>query len=328
MAKVLSQEEVDSLLNGIGDGKVETEKDVPEKSRGAERFDFNRKKGPVHLGMHALGMIHERFINMVNESLSTAAGSLIEVSIAEINSVKYGDFGKSLPLPASLNILKMEPLRGFAMLVLEGSLVFAFVDTIFGGKCVRRVKLEGKSFTAIEKKIIDKIVSVVLEDLQTAWSDVQDLRMVCARSEIDPQFAGIAKPNDMIIAVRFNVNVGNYSGGMTVCIPYAMIEPIRKKLRESYQSEKVEIDQAWRQHIENKITQLGIGLRCTLGAVRMTGRELLGMKTGDLILTDQKIGDTVNISVGDMPKFKGYLGSVNNKKAVRITEKVKTEQKK
>ncbi|MDQ1331351.1 MAG: flagellar motor switch protein FliM, partial [Thermodesulfobacteriota bacterium] len=145
MAKVLSQEEVDSLLNGIGDGKIETEKDVPEQKPAVALCDFSRKKGPVHLGMDALVMINERFINMVNESLSTAIGSVIEVNVSEINSIKYGDFSKSLSLPASLNILKMEPLRGFALLYLEGELVFALVDSLYGGKGVSRVKLEGKS---------------------------------------------------------------------------------------------------------------------------------------------------------------------------------------
>jgi flagellar motor switch protein FliM len=322
MAKVLSQEEVDSLLNGIGDGKIETEKDVPKKDNGIELCDFSRKKGPVHLGMDALGMINERFINMVNESLSVAMGSVIEVNISAIDSIKYGEFTKSLPLPASMNIMKMEPLRGFALLYLEGALVFAFVDTLFGGKGASRVKLEGKSFTAIERKIVDRIVGLVLKDLQKAWAVVQELKMVCTRSEMDPQFVGIAKPGDMIIATKFNITVGNFSGGMAFCIPYDMIEPIRKKLRENFQSVKIEVDHTWRRHIEGRISELDIGLKCTLGSVKMTGRELLGIKAGDLILTDKKADDTVSVSVGNITKFRGYLGSVNNKKAVRITEKV------
>lgn len=322
MANVLSQEEVDSLLGGIGDGKVETGTSVPEIDGVVQYYDFSKKSLPVHLRLPALGMINERFINLVNENLSTSVGSVIDVSVAEINSVKFGDFCRSLPVPASLNIFKMEPLRGFALLVFEGWLVFAFVDAIFGGKCVRHVKLEGKSFTAIEGKIISRIVNIVLGDLQKAWSDVHEVKMTCTRSEIDPQFAGIAKPNDMIVATKFNVNVGNFTGGMTVCLPYVMIEPIRKKLRDSYQGEKFEIDQTWRRHIESKIQELVINLRCTLGTLKITGRELLEMKTDDVFMMNQKTDDPVLVSVGNTTKFRGYLGSTNNKKAVKISERV------
>lgn len=325
MANVLSQEEVDSLLGGIGEGKVETETCVPEIGGAVKTYDFSQKSVPVHLRLPALGMINERFINHVNESLSTSIGSVVDVSIDGIDSIKFGDFCRSLPLPTSLNIFKMEPLRGFAILVFEGWLVFAFVDAIFGGKCVSHVKLEGKSFTAIEGKVTSRVVETVLVALQKAWADVQELKMIYTRTEIDPQFAGIAKPNDIIIATRFNVNVGSFTGGMTICLPYIMIEPIRRKLRDKFQGEKVETDRTWQKHIESRIQELNINLTCTLGTIKITGRELLGMKADDVLLMDQKGDDPVIVSVGDMTKFKGYQGSINNKKAVKISEIINTE---
>jgi flagellar motor switch protein FliM len=325
MANVLSQEEVDSLLGGIGEGKVETGTGVPEIEGVVQAYDFSQKSVPVHLRLPALGMINERFINLVNESLSASIGSVVDVSVAEIDSVKFGDFCRSLPLPASLNIFKIEPLRGFAILVFEGWLVFAFVDAIFGGKCVSHVKLEGKSFTAIEGKITSRVVDTVLGALQKAWADVQELKMVCTRTEIDPQFAGIAKPNDIIIATRFNVNVGNFAGGMTVCLPYVMIEPIRKKLRDKFKGEKIETDQTWQKHIESRIQELDINFKCILGTIKITGRELLGMKADDVLLMNQKADDPVVVSVGNKIRFIGYQGSINNKKAVRISEKINTE---
>jgi flagellar motor switch protein FliM len=325
MANVLSQEEVDSLLGGIGEGKVETETGVPEIDGVVQAYDFSKKSLPVHLRLPALGMINERFINLVNDSLSTSVGSVIDVSVSEIDSVKFGDFCRSLPVPASLNIFKMEPLRGFALLVFEGWLVFAFVDAIFGGKCARHVKLEGKSFTAIEGKIISKIVNIVLGDLQKAWSDAHEVQMSWVRSAVDSQFVGIAKPNDMIVATKFNVNIGSFTGGMTICVPYVMIEPIRKKLRDNYQGEKVEIDQTWRRHIESKIQELTINLKCTLGTLKLTGRELLEMKTDDVFMMDQKTDDPVVVSIGNLTKFRGYLGSTNNKKAVKISERINME---
>lgn len=324
MANVLSQEEVDSLLSGIEDGKVTTETAVSDNTAGVPAYDFSKKSGPAHLRMPALGIIHERFINLVNGSILKALSSNIDVSVTDIDSVKFGDFCRSLPLPTSLNIYKMEPLKGFGLLVLEGALVFAFVDVFFGGKCISHVKLEGRSFTAIERKVIDRIVGIVLEDLEKAWADVHKLNMIYTRSEIDPQFAGIAKPNDMVIVTRFQVDFGNYGGIMKICLPYDTIEPIRQKLSDSYQAEKVEVDQRWRKHIEGRVKEMSLSLKCMIRAARITGRELLGMQINDVLLTEQKVDDPVLVEVGHLTKFKGFLGVQNNKKAVRIEEIMKT----
>ena len=323
MAKVLTQEEVDSLLNGIDEGKVETETDIPDGGDAFQAYDFSNTSFPDHQRMPALGIINERFISFINASLSTATGIVIDVNVNDIGSVKYGDFCRSLPLPASLNILKMEPLRGFALLVLEGSLVFAFVDTFFGGSCSTHVKLEGRSFTAIETKIIERIVGIIIEDLQKAWQDVYPVGMKYMRSEVDPQFAGIAKPEDMIVSTKFGVDIGNYSGTMTLCLPYTLLEPIKTILRDNYKSENIEIDETWRQGFQQKIGQMQLGMSCTLGTTRLKGRELLGMKADDILLLDQKATDPVVINVEGNAKFVGYPGSLNNRKAIRIEKRLK-----
>jgi len=327
MANILSQDEVDSLLGGIDEGKVQIETDIPESENkeGLEVYNFGMQVGPTHLKMPTLGIINERFVTFLRKSLSAATAMDIDVNISSVDSAKFGDFCRSIPVPTSLNIFKMEPLRGSALLVLEGPLVFSFVDTLFGGRAVSHVKLEGKTFTTIEKKIIDKIVKIILDDLQQAWSDVHEVKMVFARSEIDPQFAAIATPNDMIIATRFMIDLQNVSGTMTICIPYPTLEPIRDKLKRKFQGEKLEIDQMWTRYIKEKVKELKINLSCTLGKAGITGRELLEMKVSDVIQLDQEVSDPVIISVEGVPKFIGYPGTCNKRKAIKIKERVNKE---
>ena len=325
MEKVLSQEEVDSLLNGIDEGKVETETDIPAGDDGVETYDFRSKSGPYHNRMPAIGIINERFISFVNASLSKSAGVSIDVSVDAIDSVKYGDFCRSLPLPASLNIFKADPLRGFFLLVMEGPLVFSFVDTFFGGKCSTHVKLEGRSFTTIETKIIERIVKVVLQDLQKAWSDVFAVKMEYSRTEVDPQFAGIAKPGDMIVTTKFNVDIGNFSGAMTICMPYASLEPIKEKLSESFRSEKLEVDSIWRSAIEERLKEIGVNLTCTLGNAEITSKELLDMKTDDVIVLDRKVHEPISIHIEKIKKLTGYPGSLKSRKAIQINKWMNTE---
>jgi len=325
MENVLSQEEVDSLLDGIGEGEVETETDIPVSEEGLRPYDFTKEAGPIHLRMPTLGIINERFINLLNTSLPSATGAMIDVSITDVDSVKYGEFCRSLPLPSSLNIFKMEPLRGFALLVLEGSLVFAFVDKFFGGKRVSQVKLEGKSFTPIEVKIVERVVSLILGDFQQAWSDVYEVKMKPTRAEIDPQFAGIAPPEEMIIASRFGIDIGNFLGVMTICLPYSTLEPIRERLKNTFQGEKLEVDQRWRRYIEEKIQDIDVDISCTLGTVNITGKEIMEMKIGDVLKLDQSQKDPLVVSAQGLPKFTGYLGAFGHKKAIRIQEKILEE---
>jgi flagellar motor switch protein FliM len=190
---------------------------------------------------------------------------------------------------------------------------------------VSHVKLEGKTFTTIEKKIIGKLVEMILSDLQKAWSDVYKLKMVFTRSEIDPQFAAIVTPDDMVIATKLMIDLQNVSGTMTICIPYSVLEPIRDKLKQRFQDERLEVDQKWVRYIRGKVKELTINLSCALCKSGITGRELLAMKVGDVIQLDQKMDDPVIIRVEGVPKFIGHPGICNKRKAIKIKERFNKE---
>jgi flagellar motor switch protein FliM len=325
MGNVLSQDEVDSLLGGITDGTIETETDVPAESDAVDTYDFSMQTGPIHQRMPGLGIIYERFVGLMRTSLSLATQSGIDVNLSATDSVKFGEFCRSLPLPASLNIFKIEPLRGFSMIVIEGPLVFSFVDSFFGGKGVSHVKLEGRGFTTIESKIIEKVVRIVLQDLKKAWADVFPINPVLVRSEIDPQFASIVAQDDVVIASKFMVDLENTSGSITVCYPHASIEPIRDKLKNRFQGDKAEVDKEWQQYAEKKIRELTVDVNCTLGSAKINGKQLLHMKVNDVIPLDRKTTDMITVSVEGIPKFRGYPGACGSNKAVQIIEKIEEE---
>ncbi len=325
MPKILSQEEVDSLLKGIDEGKIGATGDIAPESRDLPRYDFQKEHGPVQQRMPGLGVIQERFTSLLATSLSTVSGAQVDVTPAEMASVTLGDFFRSIPLPASLNLFKMEPLRGVSLLVVEGALVFAFVDLFLGGTGQRHVKLEGKSFTPIELRIIEKIVRVLLEGLEQAWSDTQKLRMVFVRSEIDPQFAEVARPDELMVVSRFALEIGKLSGQIMLCTPFAALESLRGRLRGGFRGETLGVDEKWKKYIEHKIAELKVSVSCTLGRSRITGRELLEMKVDDVIPMDQRPDDPVTVFVEGVPKFTGHLGAFRQNKAIRVEGRLNRE---
>jgi flagellar motor switch protein FliM len=322
MANVLSQDEVDSLLEGISEGAVQTEADVADSDGEIKTYDFSMPAGPVHLRLPAMGIINERFVGFLRTRLPMVSRSVIDVNLSSTESVKFGEFCLSIPLPSSLNIFKMEPLRGYSLLVVEGPLVFSFVESFFGGRGVSHAKLEGRGFTNIETKIVQKMVKIVLEDLQQAWADVQEVNAIFTRSEMDPQFAGIVTPDDVVIVNKYMIDLESGSGAMTICTPYTSIEPIKSKLQTRFRSESMETDKTWRVYLEKKILEIVLELSCTMGRATINSKELLEIKVDDIIPLDQKLGTAIDVNVEGLTKFRGYPGSCNNKKAVKISGKI------
>jgi len=325
MKNVLSPDEVDSLLDGINEGSVRTKTDVTEENEKIEAYDFSRPAGPVHMRLPGLGIINQRFVGLLTSRLSIVTRSAIDVSLASTESVKFSEFCKSLTLPASLNIFKMEPLKGFFLLVLEGSLVFTFIDSFFGGKGGSHIKLEDRGFTSIENKIFEKVARIILASIENAWSDIYNLKTVYSRSEIDPQFISIAAPGDMVIVIKFTLNIENSSKSITICMPYANIEPIRDKLKNQFHGQKLEVDQTWKQYFEKKIKETTVNLSCVLGTAQINGRKLLELNVNDVIPLGQKVGDPIIVNVKGIPKFEGHPGSYKNNEAVRIIKSINKE---
>ena len=323
MANVLSQDEVDSLLGGIDAGSVATETDVPDNNEEAIAYNFASESGPLNLP--TFQVINERLTGFLRDKLSLLTNKNIDVKLVSNELIRFNDFCRSLPLPASINVFKIDPLRGAALLVLEGRLVFSFVEIFFGGKGLNPWKLEGRAFTPIESRIIEKICRIILNELQTVWTDVHDVKMIFSHSEIDPQFTQITKPEDMVIATRFSVALPNTSGTLFFCIPYATIEPLKEKFKQKLGYDLLEVDKVWQAALLQKIQSVPLNVSCILGTARINAGELLELSAEDVIMLDQKTVDPVVIKIGDVPKFKGFPGAYNNNKAVRICEKIQKE---
>ena len=325
MANVLSQDEIDSLLGGIDQGSVETETDIPEKDGELEVYNFKAQSGP--LNMPTLQVLIERFIGSLQENLSSVTNSNVEVKMDSSVMLEFNEFCSSLPLPASLNVFKIDPFKGYAMLVIEGRMVFSFVESFFGGKGLRPAKLEGRAFTLIESKIIAKITRIILNDFQKAWIDthVSSANMKYSHSEIDPQFTQIAKPDDMVIAIKFNIVLANSSGAVSICIPCSTIESVKDKLKQKFSGANQEIDEQWKALMEKKIRKLKIDFNVVLGTTKIKTRELLDMQVGDVMVLDKKTKEPMVANVQGITKFKGYPGSYSNNKAIKISERLNKE---
>jgi flagellar motor switch protein FliM len=236
---------------------------------------------------------------------------------------KFGDFMRSLPVPTSINIFKIEPLRGNAILIVDTRLVFALVENFFGG-AGSQPKVEGRDFTPIEQRIIDTVVRVLLNNLEDAWRPVHEVNIELVRSEINPQFASIVPPSDVVVVISFEVELENSIGSMLLALPYATIEPIRSKLYAAFQSERLEVDHAWISRFRDRLMETPVSMDVTLGNCELSGRQLLNLDVGDIILLDADEDDMLRAEVQGVLKFYGRPGVVKGNKAFQIFKEEET----
>lgn len=321
MSEILSQEEVDSLLSGLTAGKVETETDVPPDDDELRTYDFASQERVIRGRMPTFEVINERFAREVRTSLSNLLHTTVDISAEALDTMKFSEFGRSLPVPTSLHVFRMDPFRGHALLVLESQLVFNLIDTFFGGKGTGKAKIEGREFTSIEETMIKKVVSACLKDIQTAWAPVEPITTSLVRSEVNPQFAAIVLPTDLVIVTKFEIELEQSAGTLIVCLPYAMLEPLRSKLSGSFQAETLDIDYVWQKRLKEIILDSTVRFEVQLGTVQISGERLIQMKTGDVIQLDQDAEDPLSGLIEGVQKLEGFAGAQRGFQAFRVEKK-------
>ena len=226
----------------------------------------------------------------------------------------------SLPLPSCLNILRLDPLRGAAVMVIESKLLYALVDSFFGGNDVPYTKIEGKDFTQIEIKVARRVVLSAIDDLEKAWEPVYPLKIGYSRTEINPQFVAVVSPSDVVIATTFDVEFEKVSGTIKIVVLYATLEPIKSKLSVGFQSEQLEVDFIWNNRIKEQIMGTPANIMVKLGEATIQMRDLLNLEPGDIIQLETDETLPLNVLVEGIPKFKGIPGLLKGNRAIRVTE--------
>ena len=320
MSEVLSQGEVDALLRGVDSGNVETETDQPEEVAGVVPYDLSSQEKVVRGRLPTLDIINQMFSRLFRTSFSTMMRKPVDVTTVSTDTVKFSDFLRTLPVPSSLHIFRMEPFRGHGLFVVESRLVFSIVDTFFGGNGANEAKITGRDFSSIEIRMTKNVVLTALEDLEKAWKPVHSVTTTYVRSEVNPQFAAIVPPTDVVLVIVFDIEVDSVSGTLTICFPYNAMEPIIPKLKAQFQSEEMEVDRVWLNRLKAELIETEVEIVVELGTTVLTPGQLMNMKLGDTLFLGKDVTDPLILKIEGITKFKGFPGTSKGNKAVKIEE--------
>ena len=316
--KILDQAEIDALIHGVDSGAVSTEAaPTPDEVRA---YDFNNQMRIVRGRMPTLEMINERFARLFRVSLYNLLRRSPEISVAPVAIKKFSEYVHTLHVPTNLNLVKINPFRGTALIMLDPKLVFAVVDSFFGGTG-RHAKIEGRDFTATEQRIIHMMLRNVFADLHEAWAHVANIDVEYIQSEINPHFANIVSPSEIVVMTSFHVDLDGVGGELHVTMPYAMIEPLREVLDSGMASDRVDKDERWAHTLREEIEDAEVELSTLLGRTNITLAELLNLKPGDILNCD--FTGKVLVLAEDVPMFRGSFGLSRGQQAIKFEERVR-----
>jgi len=312
---LLSQDEIDALLHGVDSGAVETE--PPLAPGEARNYDFASQDRIVRGKLPTLEMINERFARTLRIGIYNLLHRSAELSVRGIDLLRFGEYMHSLQVPTNLNLVKMKPLRGTALVVYEPRLVFTLVDNFFGGGGKYPARIEGREFTPTEMRVIQLLLKQTFADLVESWAPVMPVEFEYLNSEVNPHFANIISPREYIVVSRFNIELDGGGGEMHVAFPYAMLEPIREQLDAGVQSDRIERDEGWMRAMRAQLQDAEVELSSAIAQRQISLRELSRLKVGDVIPIE--LPRTVTLQVEQMPLFSGEFGVHNGRNAVKVT---------
>ena len=313
---ILSQEEVDALLRGV---TGEAEEAGPEEAlAGVRPYDIGRQERIVRGRMPTLELINERFARLFRIGLFNFMRRNAEISIGPVKVLKYSEFVRNLVVPTNLNLVHMKPLRGTALFIFDPNLVFLVVDSLFGGDGRYHMRVEGRDFTPTEQRIIQCMLDVVFEEYKKSWDPLYPIDFEYVRSEMNTQFANIATPTEVVVVTTFNIELGSGGGDFHVCMPYAMIEPIRDLLNSSMQADRNEVDARWIKQLTNQVQSAEVDLVANLGHAPVTLGQIVNLKAGDVISLD--IPQGIVAEVDGVPVLECKYGILNGQYALKVNK--------
>jgi len=317
---LLSQDEIDALLHGVDDGDVDTEDDLDD---GASRpYDLTSQDRIVRGRMPTLEMVNERFARYTRISLFNLLRRTADVAVGGIQIQKFGEYVHTLYVPTSLNMVKLRPLRGTGLVILDAKLVFKLVDNFFGGDG-RHAKIEGREFTPTELRVVEMVLRDAFVDLKEAWKAILPIEFEFINAEVNPSMANIVSPSEVVVVSTFHVELDGGGGDMHITLPYSMIEPIRETLDAGLQTDVDDIDDRWIRSLREDIMGATVVLGCTVAEKDISLRDIIDIQKGDVVPID--IADKLVLTANDVPVLHAKLGTSKGNLALQIIEKIQRD---
>lgn len=326
MGDVLSQNEIDNLLNALTSGELDAEEIKNNKEKPVKNYDFARPSKFSKEHLRTMEIIFEHYGRLLSTNLPIFLRKNIQVEVMNSEAVTYMEFSNSLSNPVLLGVVDFAPLEGNIIVEMASNLGFAMVDRMLGGEGEPLDKI--RDFSEIELLLIERVMTSCVDLLREPWENVLDVHPRLERIETNSQFAQIISPSEMIAIVTVNIKIGDVEGLMNICLPFITLEPVMDKLNTKfwYSSQKEKTGVSYSDAVETLINRAKIPIKAVLGNSVITVADFSQLQVGDIVRLDTKVDEELDVFVGDIKKFSALPGASGKDYAVRVTQIIREEQ--
>jgi flagellar motor switch protein FliM len=317
-ARVLNQDEIDSLLGfdgaaGSGAGTTGLQAIINSALVSYERLPM-------------LEVVYDRLVRLLTTSLRNFTSDNVEVSLDSITSTRFGDYLNSVPLPAMLGVFKAEEWDNYGLLTVDSALIYSIVDVLLGGRRgTAAMRIEGRPYTTIERNLVERLVTVVLADMNAAFEPLSKVLFKFERLETNPRFATIARPANAAVVARLRIDMDDRGGRLELLLPYATLEPVRELLLQMFMGEKFGRDSIWESHLASELWNTDVGIQAVLDEQRMTLQDVLDFKVGTRLMLNATPDSEVELRCGERAMFTGRMGRRGNHVSICVDRGVKKQ---
>jgi flagellar motor switch protein FliM len=311
----LLQDEIDALLNTVsGDDDDSSANKADSRVR---PYDPTTQHRVIRERLHALDMINERFARSFRISLFNLIRRNADITVESMRYESYSTFSRNVPMPTNINLVSMKPLQGTAMVVFPPNLVFMVVDNLFGGDGRFVTKIDGREFTITEQRIIRRLVSLAADAYQESWKTVFPLNIDYIRSETQAKFANITNsPNEIVVNTTFHLEVGTLACDFQICMPYAMIEPLKDLLVNPVTDRDTQSDHTWTKRLSGEIKETSVEVVADFVNITKRISQVLALEVGDVIPIE--LPKKVQARIDGIPIIECLYGSQGTNRALSI----------
>lgn len=316
--RILDQNEIDNLLGFDGEKGQDSGRGIAAVLNSA-LVSYER--------LPMLEVVYDRLVRLLSTSLRNFTSDNVEVSIDNIVSVRFGEYLNQIPLPAMLAVFEAKEWENYGLIFVESSLIYSVVDVLLGGRRGgASMRAEGRPYTTIERNLIERMISVVLADLRSAFEPISPVRFRFDRLETNPRFATIARPANAAIIARFRIDMEDRGGKLELLFPYATLEPIRGLLLQMFMGEKFGQDAIWEGHLATELWNTDIAVDVVLEEQVMKLHDVMSLKVGSFLKLSASPESEVELRCGDQRLFSGRMGRRGEQIAVCIERRIERER--
>jgi len=310
-ARVLNQDEIDSLLGFDMDGDGSGEKSGIKAIINSALVNYER--------LPMLEVVFDRLVRMMTTSLRNFTSDNVEVSLDNITSIRFGDYLNSIPLPAILSVFRAEEWDNYGLIMVDSSLIYSIVDVLLGGRRgTAAMRIEGRPYTTIERNLVERMVSVILADMSAAFEPLSPVNFRQERVETNPRFATIARPANAAILIKLRIDMEDRGGRLELLLPYATLEPVRELLLQMFMGEKFGRDSIWENHLATELWATEVDIQAVLDEQELSLNKILALEVGDTVMLNASPSSPVTLRCGGIGMVSGKMGRSGQNIAVKV----------